>query len=476
MKISEIFDLNKSQAELDFVDIDINNDIPLFLDPFFLSKKKDNWSFETTLTIRNFFQKLIDLIRTGNERDAKALFEHLGEPNSTCLGLSKGEPQGRGVGNQDTEKIYDNLLRSRAIQTGLIQDIEDNILFVDKFGKDKLSDMTTNIITKHLIDYTINQCNLHNIPLVENITTGYYWCKDNEEWLNTYSKMLVINHRKFLLIPKGIVSFSKSYTPNKYYNQFVLEFLQNENIRLQTALVETRNNGTPYVTKKVLKKQHPFSKKFLRRFTNNNPEVLEQFKNEAEDVNSLVNLEISNINIQSITKKLINNLRNIQPGNEEASNYHNIIIGILEIIFYPHLINPIKEREIHNGRKRIDITFDNAATTGIFKRLSENLRIPCPYIYVECKNYSREITNPELDQIGGRFSFNRGQVGFILCRNIDNFSLLLERCKDTYRDGRGLIIPIVDNDIIEILENYNDWNPEFTETFLSNRIREITID
>ncbi|WP_284464675.1 hypothetical protein [Chryseobacterium sp.] len=476
MKISQIFQLNKSQAELDFVDIDIENDIPLFIDPFFLSRKKDNWSFEATLTIRSFFQKLINLIREENEREAKMLFEHLGEPNSTCLGLSRGNPQGRGVGFEDSEKIYDNLLRSRAIQTGLIQDIEDNILFVDKFGKDKLSDMTTNIITKHLIDYTINQCQLHNIPLTQNIPTGFYWDKDNEEWVNSYSEMLVIEDHKILLVPKGIVSFCKSYTPDKYYNRFVLEFLQNENIRLQTALVETRKNGAPYVTKKSLKEINPMSKDFLRRFTNDHPEVLQQFKEETDDIESLINLEITNINIREVTRHLITDLNNIRPGNDDASLYHNLVIGILEIIFYPHLINPIKEREIHNGRKRIDITFDNAAKSGIFRRLSENHRIPCPYIFIECKNYSREVANPELDQIGGRFSFNRGQVGFLLCRSIDNFNLFLERCRDTFRDGRGLIVPIVDNDIIQILENYDDLNTQFTETFLSNRIREITIN
>lgn len=475
MKISRIYNLNKSQAELDFVDIDPTGDLPLFLDPFFLSKKQDNWSHEATLTIRSFFQQVIDLIRNGNEDEAKELFDHLHEPNSTCLGMSIGNPRGRGVGNEDTAKIYDNLLRSRAIQTGLIQDIEDNILFVDNFGKDKLSDMTTNIITKHLILYTQNQCTLHNIPLTPGIASGYFWNRQNNEWQTEHTNMLVVNGKKILLVPKGIVSFSKGYTPDKYYNHFVLEFLQNEHLQIQSALVQRRNNGAQFVTKKSLKEINPQSKDFLRRFTRDHPEVLNQFKDET-DIDSLSNIEITDINIQQILQDLIARLQAIPAGNDDASNYHNLIIGILEIVFYPHLINPVKEQEIHQGRKRIDISFDNASKAGIFRRLSENMRIPCPYIFVECKNYSRDVANPELDQMGGRFSVNRGQVGFIVCRTIDNMQHFIERCRDTFRDGRGLIIPLVDADIIQLLENYNDWNPEFTERFLSDRIRAITIN
>jgi len=475
MKISQTFNLNKSQAELDFVDIDPTEDLPLFLDPFFLSKKKDNWSFEATLTLRSFFQRVIDLIRNNDETGAKDLFDYLHEPNSTCLGMSVGNPQGRGVGNQDTDKIYDSLLRSRAIQTGLIQDIEDNILFVDNFGKDKLSDMTTNIITRHLIEYTQNQCTLHGIALTSGVSSGHYWNRTDNEWQAEHTDMLVVEQKKILLVPKGIVSFSKGYTPDRYYNHFVLDYLQNENLRLQTALVQRRNNGTQYVTKKSLKEVNPQSKEFLRRFTRDHPEVLEQFKEET-DVDSLKNIEFSDINIRQVTQGLITRLSEIQSGTDAANDYHNVIIGILEIIFYPHLINPIKEREIHQGRKRIDISFDNASKVGVFKRLSDNHGIPCPYIFIECKNYSRDITNPEIDQISGRFSTNRGQVGFVVCRQIDDLPRFIERCRDTYSDGRGLVIPLVDNDIVEILQNYNDWNPEFTERFLSDRIREITIN
>jgi hypothetical protein len=475
MKISEIFDLNMSQAELDFVDIDPTEDLPLFLDPFFLSKRNDNWSIEASLTLKSFFQNVIDAIRNGNEEEAKDLFNHLHEPNATCLGMSRGNPQGRGVGFEDTDKIYDSLLSSRAIQTGLIQDIEDNIFFVENFGKDKLSDMTTNIITKHLIEYTQTQCNLLNIPLTSGISSEYFWNKDDDEWQNEHTDMLVINGKKILLVPKGIVSFSKAYTPDTYYNRFVLEYLQNEHLRMRSALVEKRRNGTRFVTKKRLKEDYPQTKGFLRTFTQQHPEVLEQFKQQT-NLDSLSNSEFSDINIREITRGLIRHLQGIPAGSANATDYHRTMVGILGLLFYPNLINPKKEIEINSGRKRIDITFDNAAKEGIFYRLPQNQRIPCPYIFVECKNYSTDVANPELDQIGGRFSIHRGQVGFIVCRTIDNFPLFLKRCKDTFSDGRGLIVPLIDDDIITLLQNYNDNNSDFIEKFLADRIRDITIN
>lgn len=475
MKISLQYNLNKTQAELDFIDIDPDIDLPLFLDPFFLSQRQDKWSFEAARTVRSFFQEFINLVREDRENEAKNLFNHLSEPNSTCLGVSSNSPKGRGLGNRDATRIYANLLNSRAIQTGLVQDIEDNILFVEKFGKDKLSDMTTNIITRHLIQYTKNQCDLHNITLTPGIPSGYFWNSADCEWQTEHAEMLVINDKKILLVPKGIVSFSRMYTPEKYYNSFVLTFLQNEQLTLGGLLVQKRKNGTRYVTKKSLKAENPFSKEFLRTFTETNSNVLERFKNTLK-ITPLNNQQIESINIDQIKQSLILNLQNTNPGGENATNYHKIVTGILEVIFYPILINPIKEREIHEGRKRIDISFDNASTTGIFYRLSASFNIPCPYIFIECKNYSNDISNPELDQISGRFSVNRGKVGFIVCRTVDNMHLFISRCRDTFKDGRGLIIPLVDEDLVSLLENHSEADNTFMEQFLSNRIREITIN
>lgn len=475
MKISEIFNLNKTQAEIDFVNIDITRDLPVFLDPFFLSLRQDNWSIEATRIIKSYFQRVLDLLNQGNNQQARALFVHLGEVNETCLGLSQGNPMGRGVGEGDSDDLFDSIAGSVAAQTGLIQDLQDNILFVEGFGKDKLSDMTTNIIRKSLIEYTQNQCRLHNIPLSKDVPSGFYWNRNTMNWEQEYTEMLIIEDRKILLVPKGVVSFCNDYTPSKYYNHFVLNFMQNEHLRLNSALVQTRKNGAKYVTKKDIKEQDPFSKEFITNFTNRNPNVLQNFKARTT-TNSLSNAELSDIDFNLLTSHLSDELRNINPGSEHASSYHRLITGVLELIFYPNLISPTLEVEIHNGRKRIDIVFDNCATSGIFFRFSNNMNLPCQYIMIECKNYSSDPINPELDQLSGRFSPNRGRVGFLLCRKIENFDRFMDRCRDTYRDERGLIIPIVDNDIINILENYENWNNNYIETFLSDRVRNIMIN
>jgi hypothetical protein len=474
MKISSLFGLGKSQAELDFVDIDTKSDIPLFLDPFFLGQRTDRWSIEATRTLKSFFQEVIDRIKDKKLDQAKALFNNLHEPNDTCLGVSASTPQGNGLGVGDTDKIFTSLIKSKAVQTGLLQDLEDNVLFVEKFGKDKLSDMTTNIIRKQLLAYTRNQCVLHNIPLSPKMPSGFFWSRQNKTWNNEYTDRLVVDNKPLLLVPKGIVSFASDYTPDKYYNNFVLEFLQNEELNLKSALVKERASGKKYVTKKDLKEKYPQGKEFLRRFTLEHPEVLDEFKQKTKS-GSLKNYELSDENIKKLCSQLGSKLVGIPSGKENAGKYHHLIIGILELLFYPFLINPVKEAPRHSGRKRIDITFDNAAKDGFFYRLHKTFKIPCGFIFVECKNYSSDPENPELDQLAGRFSVNAGQVGVLVCRNFEKRQLFIERCKDTYNDGRGLIIPLSDQDLINLLDNHADENYAFINKYLSDLMREITL-
>ena len=150
--------------------------------------------------------------------------------------------------------------------------------------------------------------------------------------------------------------------------------------------------------------------------------------------------------------KLAAELDAIPVGKEHAILFHNYIFGAIESVFYPSLRYPQKEREIHEGRKRIDITFNNGAQEGFFQELRTNYGVYCPFIFFECKNYSNDPTNPELDQLVCRFGDTRGKFGVVVCRKVQNKELMLQRCKDTLHDGRGWIIVFDDEDIKLLLK------------------------
>lgn len=455
MKISSIYKIKKKQPELDFVDIDINKDIPLFIDPHFLACRTDAWSQKATKSIRSFFQHLLHLLSEKEYDEARLFFSHLTEPNETCLGLSKGSPKGRSVNKEDIKEIFDNLIKSNALKSGLVEDLEDSLIFVDGVGRDKLSDMTTNIIRNHLITYTQDQAKLWGFPLQSGAQSGFIWDVESLTWKSLYTDVLVVKGRRILLVPKGIVSYCDDYTPEKYHRHFVLNFLQNEHMRLRTSLItrKYRKDGSysEHVYKKDLIDQvSDGSKEDLRDFTKKHPQVFQKFKEmRRKPKTSLTDTEINEgISLGEIAGYLVSELESLPLGKAAASQYEHSIAGILELLFYPDLICPQKQVQIHDGRKRIDITFDNAAQSGSFFDFHKVHGIPCQYIMVECKNYSSDPSNPELDQLIGRFSPNRGKVGILVCRSIENMDKFISRCNDAYKDSHGLIIPLTDSDLI----------------------------
>lgn len=480
MKISELFGLNKTQHELDFVDVDIDSDTPLFLDPYFIAKNDFPLSYEAHLSLKSYFECLLRALKENRTADAAELFSHLGESNEICLGFSRTKPQGKGMGPSDASKIFRSLKDSPALQSGIMEDIEDFRIFVDNVDKDKMSDMTANIIKKHLIEYTQAQCKIWGIYLTPSVPSGFYWDRSTNTWENNYTEMLIADGRKILLVPKRIVSFSTEYTPKKYMQHFVLNFIQNEQLRFNGPLVQRRKDKkrTPYVTKKSIREYHQLGeaidKIWLADFTEKHPEVFRNFREQARSkISAVSNTEISPEPIQKVCSFLIDRLQSIPPGPDDATDYHRTIVGILELLFYPYLCNPVIEHEIHDGRKRIDIVFDNCAESGFFFRLSNTHGIPSPFIMIECKNYTRDVSNPEIDQIGGRFSPNRGQVGIIACRSVDNMQVLINRCSDTFKDSRGLIIPMVDSDFCDLLQFKAAKNEQAIDNFVQMRFHYI---
>lgn len=450
-QFSKAFKLAKSQSELDFVDIPLHTDIWLCVDPFAISQRVDVLSQESHATLLAFFQQIVDSIRSGRTNDAQQLLMYLREPNETHLGLSRKQSKGAGIGSAQARQIYMALRDSSAVRTGFLSSLEECELMIEGIGRDKMSDLTTNIIREHLVLYTQEQCDLHNVPMIE-VPLPPSFNSSIMAWESRYAALPVWKDRQILLVPKVFVRSAPAYDHQQYYRHFVLHYLQAEALSAGSSLVHALKNGKRVVYKKDLEKEFPCTKEFLYQFSRAHPEVLHEYRDHLTELERRGAASVvQDADEPGIANALIAALRSISPGNAAASEYHRLMIGIVEFLLFPQLIAPKKEREIHEGRKRIDILMENGARGGIFNRLHSVRRIPCSFVPIECKNYSTEIANPELDQISGRFSPARGKVGFICCRTFEDRTLFIQRCRDTFQDDRGLIVPLDDERVFHLL-------------------------
>jgi len=477
MRFSEYFKLNATQWELDFVDIPLSSDIELYVDPYAISIETDDFSNECNELIIEYFDELIDSIKNNNKKATARLLGNLHEPTETHLGVSKNPFGGRAIGGEKAKDLLKAFTESRAAQTGFLKDLSDCVLLIPGIGRDNISDITTNIIKGKLIDYTQEQCKLYNIPM-KKVNAGLIFDFSDYRWKSMYAELPLINAKRKLLVPKAFVRYSPEVNAQKYYNNFVLEYLKAEHKKPGDSLVEVLKNKKLRVTKKRLKKRYPFSREFLYEFTKEHPGVLSKYKSTLRSKSTMLEdqyIEYKQENSKDLNiNGLINELKSINIGSVDANVYHNFIVRALQVIFGNRLRRPVKEQEINEGRKRIDIFFENNNQKGFFRDLNSIHRIKCPYILFECKNYSNDLKNPELDQMNGRFSKKRGYFGIITCRQNKNKQLILSKCKDYANDDKFIIV-LDDNDIIKLLEFKGKYDEKSIDDYMQDKLKEIIL-
>jgi hypothetical protein len=175
------------------------------------------------------------------------------------------------------------------------------------------------------------------------------------------------------------------------------------------------------------------------------PELLTLYKEIAKKYPTLTQFDDEDDapTLTAVCGNLAEAYKHIPPGPKHASDYHTLALGSLAALFSPNLIQPNKEWDVHDRRKRIDGVFINRADTGFFAQRRND-----PKVNV---NYSKDIANKELDQLLGRFNDNRGKLGILTCRAIDDSETLQKRCWDASIRSQGCMIVLTDEDLIEML-------------------------
>ncbi len=454
MRVSEYFNLGRSQPSLDFVDVDVAADARVFVDPRSIRRLPNDWAEESGLLLATFFEEILAAIKTGDTARVRELLVRLAEPNETHLGLSVGRSRGRGLGMARGRDLADALSASLAVKTGLLRDLEDSVLMVEGIGLDIVSDITTNVLRGQLIGYTQQVSHMYGIPLSPDVVSGPVWNPHTLSWEEGFVDLPIADGRKLLLVPKALVRYPMNYDRDEYFRNYLTPILQREELDAGSGLVEVLKGGGKRVTKKSIRDKYGDSKLAITRLTLKHPEALAQYR-EVKDL--AVSPPLGHGLLQERLggdlpdfQALLDAVTCVPTGRSDATRFHHGIEALLSALFYPSLVGPQLEDAIHAGRKRIDITYTNTAEHGFFRWLATH-GTPCKSIFVECKNYADDPANPELDQIAGRFSPLRGQVGLLVCRSFKDKERFLDRCRDTARDHRGYVLALDDADLAQLV-------------------------
>lgn len=455
MRVSQYFKLGREQPALDFVDVDVTNDLKAFIDPWALRHVESDWAETCVSLVQNYFQVLLSCAQANDEKRAVSILRPLREPNETHLGLSQGKSMGRALGPYLVDVVWARLKASRAVATGLLEDIEDTMLLIDNIGPDIVSDITSNIIRGPLIQYTQQMCANVGIPTTKDLTSGPVWSQQKQQWQQGYVELPEANGKRLILVPKIIVRRRLEYDVEEYYNDYIIEQLQDEELASPASelvhLIKHPRPGRPNrrVYKKDVKEKYGRGKAMILEQTIQHPDVLAEYRDDKAAVGSkpVTHEEVAATLDRPVPnwEALLKAVLDVPTGNASATTYEKVVEALFTAVFYPWLIHPVVQHNIHGGLKRIDITYSNTGTGTFFGWLAKHH--PSSKLMIECKNYGADVGNPELDQLSSRFSPNRGQVGLLVCRKFDDKKRFLKRCRATADDSRGFVIALDDDDL-----------------------------
>jgi len=165
LNIATHYGLGKDQRELDFVDVNLKNDNLLFIDPRLIEISNAPLSKKMQMNIEMFWAELIKLVRAKDTKGITRILSGMKEPNETKLGYSSNRIKGNSISKKLKPKLIDAIKNNKAVQSGILSHFADVELFIEDISSDRISDITTKIIKSNLIEFTQEQCKIHNIPM-----------------------------------------------------------------------------------------------------------------------------------------------------------------------------------------------------------------------------------------------------------------------------------------------------------------------
>lgn len=428
-RLTDFHGIHKSQSELDFAIQFFDEDIPLYVDPFLLwnSPSQQDQALHTTIT--NSYNQLNYLTKKNKIDEAIEILVNISECSEVGLGVSKTR-KGVRMGTKQAKEILDLFSDIPEYSQFGFSHFEVIQLYVAGISKDRVSDIACNYIKSFLIDYTMEQCETHAIPMEGVILDTLYNYRTNKVDLNVKHRLPVNPTTKepIIFTPKRWLRFNPWINYENYFEKYC-------------PRDEVFNPNEPVERVKVL------------NFNRDNYGVVEEYikykeKNASDCHNDPL---FSQIPILSARRKL-NEILKLNTGKDNGADikYEELATQLLASLFYPHLDFAQTQSRTDSGRHIRDLIFYNNRDVDFLDEIFveyENRQL-----VFELKNV-KKIERDHVNQLNRYLQPNIGRFGVFFTRN-PLPKAMESNIVDLWSSQRKCIIAITDEDLKMMVEVY----------------------
>lgn len=421
-RLTDHFGIHKAQSELDFAIQLLNEDIPLYVDPFLLWKSPSLQDQALHSSIVNSFNHFNYLRARGATDSARDTLVAMSECGEVGLGVSKSR-SGVRISTRQANEILTLFESVPEYEKHGFKHFEVIQLYVDGIGKDRISDFTCNFLKSFLIDYTIDQCDQLGIPM-QKVTLDQVYDYRSNTLKHAVDAVLPVNPKSglpLIFTPKRWLR----YTPWIAFEDY---------FKAHCPRDEIFNPGEPEERVRIL------------QFNRENYGVVEGYIaakiRTAEDCKN--DPLFTQIPILSAKRKLTELLK-LPTGKEDGADwkYEDLCGSLFTSLLYPELDFAAEQSRTDSGRHIRDLVFYNNRSIDFLDEIFA--KFGSHQLVFEMKNVE-EVTRDHVNQLNRYLNENLGHFGVLVTRNELKKSIF-QNTIDLWSAQRRCIIALTDEDL-----------------------------
>ena len=417
-----------TQERVDFAIPFLDEDIPLYLDPFLLWKSPSQMDNSLHSTITNSFNYLGGLYLK-DEKKAIETLKEISECDEVGMGHSKTK-KGKKIGDEFANLILSTFRDIPQVQKNGFTHFETLQLLIENFFKDRVSDIACNFIKSFLIDYTIQQAKKYKIPRTV-VEVQYF---DTKKYKIVSEKIsLPINpgpKTPILLVPKRWLRFVPWINFDDYFSNYIStsqKILQGKSISRVKVLEYNRRNYEQVQT-------------YIKR------KQLEQKDCKNDPLFTQIPIFSS--------KRKKNTIMKLPTGkiNNADKEYENNICPLLASMLYPELDFAQPQSRTDSGVLIRDLIFYNNISQPLLKEIYN--KFGSKQLVFELKNV-KELNTTHINQLNRYLNNELGGFGIIFTRNKPPKNVF-QNTIDLWSGQRKCILILDDTDLEAMCQVYEN--------------------